>query len=87
MVDVNSNYNFLIAIVTLDQDKLQQFIEVNGIEVDKDNIDKSKDIEYGVLKQLERAAIQNKLENAEKIVRVHISKEKFSSKNGMLTNT
>ena len=28
-----------------------------GIEIDKENIDKSKDIEYGILKQLERAAI------------------------------
>lgn len=57
MVDVNSNYNFLIAVVYLNQEKLQQFIEVNGIEVEKDNIEKSKDVEYGVLKQLERAAI------------------------------
>ena len=87
MVDVNSNFNFLVAVVTLNDEKLQQFIEVNGIDVDKENIDKSKDIEYGILKQLERTAIQNKLDPAEKIVRVHISKEKFSSKNGMLTNT
>lgn len=60
---------------------------MNGIDYDKENIDKSKDIEYGVLKQLERAAIQSKLDPAERIVRVLISKEKFSSKNGMLTNT
>ena len=57
------------------------------IEVEKENLEKSKDVEYGVLKQLERAAIQSKLDPAEKIVRVCISKEKFSSKNGMLTNT
>lgn len=50
-------------------------MEVNGIEIDKENIDKSKDIEYGVLKQLERCANQNKFEVAEKIVKVHISKE------------
>ena len=60
---------------------------MNGIDYNKENIDKSKDIEYGVLKQLERAAIQSKLDPAERIVRVLISKEKFSSKNGMLTNT
>jgi long-chain acyl-CoA synthetase len=33
-VDVNSNYNFCVAIVHLDNDKLLQFAEVNGLEKD-----------------------------------------------------
>ena len=44
-------------------------------------------MEYGVLKQLERAASLAKLDKIEKIVRVHIVQEPFSFKNGLLTNT
>jgi hypothetical protein len=47
----------------------------------------SRDIEFGVIKQLERIAINNKLEETEKIQRVFIVKESFSQKNGMMTNS
>ena len=33
-VDVNSNYNFCVAIVHLDNEKLLSFAEVNGLEKD-----------------------------------------------------
>ena len=31
-VDVNSNHIFLVAVVTLNEDKLLEYAEVNGLE-------------------------------------------------------
>ena len=64
-----------------------QFADVNGLEGTIKDLVKLQDVEYGVLKQLERAANTNKLDNIEKIMRVYIVSEPFSFKNGMMTNT
>lgn len=78
VIDVNSNHNFLVAVVTLNDDKLQQYAEVNGIVGDKENLLNSRDIEFGIIKQLERIAINNKLEETEKIQKVFVVKDAFS---------
>ena len=72
-IDVNSSYNFLVAIVHLNQEKLLQYAQVNGLEDEIENLKKCKDVEYGVLKQLDRLAITNNLKNFEKIRQVHIA--------------
>ena len=86
-IDINPTYNFLIAVVSLVEERLQQFAEVNGLEGDVKKLIKTQDVEYGVLKQLERAANINKLDNIEKILRVHIVPERFTVKNGQTTST
>jgi len=86
-VDINSAYNFLVAVVTLSEERLLQFADVNGLEGDIQTLVNTQDVEYGVLKQMERTANTSKLGNIEKILRVHISAEKFSAQNGLLTNT
>lgn len=55
-IDINSNYNFIAAVVVLNQDKLEQFASVNGFPFDVVRLSKIPDVEYAVLKQLERAA-------------------------------
>ena len=57
---------------TIVEEKLLQFAEVNGLDGDIKSLIQSQDVEYGVLKQLERAASLAKLDKIEKIVRVHI---------------
>lgn len=57
MIEVNSNYNFLVAVVTVNEEKLKQYMEVNGYYDDRESFEKSKDLEYGILKQFERCAI------------------------------
>jgi long-subunit acyl-CoA synthetase (AMP-forming) len=44
-------------------------------------------LEFGVLKQLERAANQHNLDSVEKVMRVLIVEEPFSAANGLLTST
>jgi hypothetical protein len=39
---------------------------VNGLEDEVENLKKCKDVEYGVLKQLDRLAITNNLKNEPK---------------------
>ena len=87
MVDVNSNYNFCVAIVHLDQEKLFQFAEVNGLEKDAKKLILMQEVEYAVLKQCERAAECNKLDSHEHIVSLYITTEAFSIINKMLTKT
>ena len=60
---------------------------MNGLEGTIKELVKLQDVEYGVLKQLERAANTNKLDNIEKIMRVYIIAEPFTFKNGLMTNT
>jgi hypothetical protein len=36
MVDVNPSFNFLVAIITVDKDKLKMFASVNGLNEDFD---------------------------------------------------
>ena len=73
--------------MTLNDDKLQQYAEVNGIVGDNESLLNSRDIEFGIIKQLERIATNNKLEETEKIQKVFVVKDAFSQKNGMMTNT
>ena len=86
-IDVNSNYNFLVAVATLDQEKLKTFANVNGLSGNIETLCKSVDVEFAVLKQLDRAAKINELDNVEYIARVHIYKERFSVDNGLVTGT
>ena len=51
---------------------------MNGLEDEVENLKKCKDVEYGVLKQLDRLSITNNLKNFEKIRQVHIAQEDFS---------
>ena len=86
-IDINSNYNFLVAVISVVEEKMLQFADVNGLECTLQELVKLQDVEYGVLKQLERAANMNKLDNIEKIMRVYLTSEPFTYKNGLLTNT
>lgn len=86
-VDVNDKYNFCVAIVHLDQEKLLQFAEVNGLEKDANKLIVMQEVEYGVLKQCERAAISKKLDSHERIVSIYITPDEFSIVNKMLTKT
>ena len=86
-VDVNSNHIFLVAVVTLNEDKLLEYAEVNGLEGGVKELCRQKQVEFGVIKQLEKAGNANKLDSLEMIQRVHISLDPFSQKNGMMTNT
>jgi len=86
-VDVNSTYNFVIAIVHLDTEKLLQFAEVNGLEKDVKKLITMQEVEYAVLKQCERAAECKKLDSHEHIVSLYITSEEFSIVNKMLTKT
>ena len=86
-IDVNSNYQFLVAVVSCVEERLLQYADVNGIHGDFKQLIKSPDVEYGVLKQLERLAHLKGLSTIEKITRVHIVEEPFSTKNGLLSGT
>ena len=74
-------------MVSLKEEKMLEYAEVNGLVGNINEFVRSQDVEYGVLKQLERAANTNKLDSIERIMRVHITKEPFSYKNGLMTNT
>jgi long-subunit acyl-CoA synthetase (AMP-forming) len=86
-VDVNTNYNFLVAIVHLDQAKLNQFAEVNGLPKDPQKLITMQEVEYGVLRQIEQSANHNKVDYHERIANIHITSEEFTQKNNMLTKT
>ena len=36
MIDVNPNYNFIVAVITLDEDKLEIFANLNDLNEDID---------------------------------------------------
>lgn len=86
-VDVNSQYNFLVAIVTLAEDKLIEYGEVNGLEGNIKDLMCNRAVEDGLLKQFDKLAVAQKLDSTERIHRVHIAGEPFSQKNGLMTNT
>lgn len=86
-VDVNSSYNFCVAIIHLDQEKLLQFADVNGLGKDKDSLINMQEVQYAVLKQCQRAAECNKLDTHEHIVSLYITPNEFSILNKMLTKT
>lgn len=69
---------FLVAVVTLKEDKLLEYAEVNGLEGSPKELARQKQVEFGVLKQLEKAANLSKLDILERVMRVHIATEPFS---------
>jgi long-subunit acyl-CoA synthetase (AMP-forming) len=75
---LNSNYSFVVAVVHLKEDKLKQFADVNGFKEELKDLIKLHDVEYGVLKQLERAANVHQLSPIEVVKRVVITAEPFS---------
>ena len=77
----------MVAVVTLSQDRVAQFISVNGLEGPIEDLVKTKEIEFGVLKQLQRVAEMKNLDKVERIVRVHIVSEPFTTEKGLLTST
>ena len=82
---MNPRFNFLIAIVSLDQEKLQQYAHVNGLQdLENEQLIRTQDVEFAVLKQLERISNMHNLDKVERIVRVHITGEPFSYKNGVV---
>jgi hypothetical protein len=48
-VDVNPNYNFLVAIVSLKKEKLNQYCEVNGLRIDIYDLQNNPTIQHGIL--------------------------------------
>lgn len=64
-IDTEHSSNILVAVVCLDQQKLEQFCEVNGLDSGSEELFNNQDVKYGVIKQLERAANQNKLNQNE----------------------
>ena len=86
-VDINSNYNFLGAVVYLDQEKVKQFALVNDLKLDFTDLLSSSEVESAVIKQLEQTAENNNLSHIEHVKVVVISKEAFSVENGLLTGT
>ena len=86
-MDVNSNYQFLVAIVSCVEERLLQFADVNGLQGDFKQLITSPDVEYGVLKQFEKLSELKNLGEIEKILRVHIVEEPFSQKNGLVTGS
>lgn len=86
-VDINSNHEFLVAIVHLNEEKLKQFAFVNNFKEDLADLLNLKDVEIGVLKQLERMANTNKLSEVEKIRRILIIDQPFTAQAGLLTSS
>jgi len=84
---IDSRYMFLTAVIHLHSEKLQQFADVNGFKQPLKELLKIKDVEIGVLKQLERIAKDHGLSEIEQIKRVVFAPEPFSFANGCLTNT
>lgn len=68
MIDVNQNFNFLVAIVHLDEEAILQYGIENDLGRDLDYLLKSKEVEFEILKRFSKLAIQNKLKSYEKIL-------------------
>ena len=85
-VDINPNSDFLLAIVYLDDEKLRQYADVNGLSMSIKELLKDAELKQLVLKQLERAASLNKLDEIEEVKDILILQEPFSVKNSMLTD-
>lgn len=86
-IDINSKYSFIVAVVTVVEEKLKQYADVNGLEGEVETLITMNEVKFGVLKQLERAWQLNSLAPPEKVHAVHIALEPFSAKNGLLTPT
>ena len=68
MIDVNPNFNFLVAIVHLNEEAILQFGQENELGRDLQYLIKCKEVEFEILKRFSKYAIQNKLKYYEKIL-------------------
>lgn len=78
IVDVNASYNFLVAVITVDLEKLKMFASVNGLNDDVDRLLKLPDLSKAVITQLDNIAEKRKFSEIEKIKGVLLLKEPFS---------
>jgi long-subunit acyl-CoA synthetase (AMP-forming) len=76
-----------VAIVNLNEDKLKQFAFVNNFKEELPDLLNLKDVEIGVLKQLERMANNHQLSEIEKIRRILIIDKPFTVQSGLMTST
>ena len=60
---------------------------MTGLEGDQEALMELPDLEYAVLKQLERAAVTNNLAPVEYVKAVIFAPDTFSQANGQVTNT
>lgn len=86
-IEVNPKFNHLVAIVTLDEEKVAQLAQINSQDGVEKGYVQPADIEFTVLKQFQNLANQSGLDDIQRVKRVHILNEQFSYKNGLLTNT
>jgi hypothetical protein len=49
-IDTEHSSNILVAVVCLDQQKLEQFCEVNGLDSGSEELFNNQDVKYGVIK-------------------------------------
>ena len=81
------NFCHLVAVVTLNQDKINQMHKMNYNDEVQHFTVNNQEIESAILKQFDQLASKNNLEQINRIRRVHIAAEPFTFKNGLLTNT
>lgn len=87
-IDVNPKYCHLVAVVTVNQDKINNMQSIDSSDDMKQNLLLNfRDIEPTILRQLDNLAAKNNLDQIQRIKRIHIANESFSYKNGFLTNT
>jgi long-chain acyl-CoA synthetase len=86
-IEVNPKYSHLVAVITLNQDKMQQLEKMNlNDEIVQFSIN-HQEIEEAIIKQFDQLASKNNLDQVHRIKRVYIADEPFTFKNGLLTNT
>lgn len=49
-IDINSTYSFIVAVVTLVEERLKQYADVNGLEGDVETLIQMHEVKFGVLK-------------------------------------
>jgi hypothetical protein len=68
MIDSNKNFNFLVAIIHLNEEAILQYGQDNDLGSDLGYLIKCKEVEFEILKRLSKIALQNKLKPYEKIL-------------------
>jgi long-chain acyl-CoA synthetase len=86
-VDVNSKYNFLVAIVHINEQKLKMYADVNGFRGEYKDLIKLKDVEISLLKQLEKAGNSVVLSDIELIKKVLIIEKPMSVADDLITGS
>ena len=56
MVDANKNFNFLVAIIHLNEEAILQFGQDNELGNDLDYLMKCKEVEFEILKRFSKIA-------------------------------